>query len=128
MHTFFNIPLTIHLNFIDDILYATPKRDKICPCGGRRHLHHKKEQDIRHSYTYEYGTITIRLTMYYERCQTCHVTTRHDGGLDVIQKTTANYRQIVTTVAKTHSLGYAARQFDVSKATIQGWVDVFFKL
>lgn len=56
MHTFFNIPLTFQLDFIDDVLYATPKRDKICPCGGKRHLHHKKEQDIRHSYTYEYGT------------------------------------------------------------------------
>ena len=125
MHLFLNLPYTIQLDFIDGTLYATPKRDKICPCGGKRHLHHKKEQDIRHSYTYEYGTIMIRLTIYYERCQTCHTTTRNDGGLDVIYKTTANYRQIVTTVAIEHSFGHASRQFDVPKATIQGWV---FKL
>ncbi|WP_257720776.1 hypothetical protein [Kurthia sp. 11kri321] len=40
----------------------------------------------------------------------------------MIHKTTANYRKLVKTVATEHSLGHAANQFDVPKATIQGWM------
>lgn len=121
MHCIFNLPDNLNIEFFEGDLFVTPPRIPNCQCKGRLHIHEKRVQAIKHSYTFESGVVMIHLLIRTYRCSCCKHQFTCDGQLGVQKGTTQNFRHIAVEYAEATSFQKAALKFSTPKSTIWHW-------